>query len=58
MRESGDLLCMGLILAFHICPAPRRDIADNGLPARMDVDVFNANGLPAAAPQLGQGFRL
>jgi hypothetical protein len=28
--------------------------ADDGLPARMDMDVFDANGFLAAAPKLGQ----
>ena len=56
--EHGSLLCTGLILAFQNGPTPRRDIADDCLSAGMDVDVFNAHRLPAAATQLRQGFSL
>jgi hypothetical protein len=51
----GNCLCMGLILAFW-CTTPRLDVADDGLAAFMDMDVFDFDRLlGAASVALGAG---
>jgi hypothetical protein len=49
--------CMGLILLFCVAPTPRRfDNANHGLPARMDVDVFDRGLLLALAAVSVEAF--
>ena len=45
---------MGLVLDFVVDPPPGRDIADDGIAARVNVDVLDAHGLLAATLQLVQ----
>ena len=53
----GNLLCMGLILWFRYEPSPRAlDVADDGLAAFMNVDVFNRDFLLALAAVAVQRF--
>jgi hypothetical protein len=47
---------MGLILRFRSRPTPLH-IADNGLAAFMDMDVFDSHFLLSLAPVAIQGFK-
>ena len=49
--------CMGLPFRFIVTPAPL-DIADDGLPAFVNVDVFNGHLLLALAPVTIEGLHL
>ena len=53
----GNLLCMGLPSCFISAPAPL-DVSDNGLPAFVDVNVFNSHFLLAFPPIAVEGFHL
>src|SRR5262245_25424782 len=49
--------CMGLILRFWLT-APRLDVADDGLAALMDMDMFDFDCLLGAASVALQRFHL
>ena len=53
----GNLLCKGLPSCFCFAPSPL-DIADDGLPAFVNVDVFNGHLLLALAPVTIEGLHL
>src|SRR5262245_33080840 len=53
----GNLLCMGLFLRFTAIPSPRRslDRPDDGLPARMDMDMLDGHLLLALTAMVVEG---
>ena len=54
---GNGCLFMGLTFRFIVTPAPL-DVADDGLPAFVNVDVFNGHLLLALAPITIEGLHL
>ena len=52
----GNCFCIGLFLFFRLHPRPGLNIADYGLAALMDVNVFDRDLLLSLSPVLVESF--
>jgi len=52
----GNLLCIGLNLAFLCTPTPLGHVSDNRLPALVNMDVLDSDLLLTLPTMLVQGF--